>query len=129
MNARILIVDDDDNNRQLLQIMLVPEGYLLSTAASGEEALSTVGEEPPDLILLDVIMPGMDGYQVATELKGDVATRHIPVIMLTAMDDRDARKRGQSVGAAGFLSKPVDRAELCLWVRDLLALHPPRVRD
>jgi len=129
MNARILIVDDDDNNRQLLQILLAPEGYILVTAASGEEALASVAEQPPDLILLDVLMPGMDGYEVAAELKGNLTTKNIPVIMLTAMDDRDARPRWQSAGAQGFLNKPVDRAELCLRVRDLLGLHPRSVRD
>lgn len=127
MNARILIVDDDDNNRQLLGIMLAPEGYLLFTAASGEEALDSVAESPPDLILLDVMMPHMDGYQVVTELKRDIATKHIPIILLTAMDDRDARTRGKIAGAQGFLRKPVDRATLCLTVSKLLAIHPAKI--
>jgi PAS domain S-box-containing protein len=120
--ARILIVDDERHNRQLLEVMLAPEGFLLLTAASGEEALAMVAEQPPDLILLDIMMPGMDGYQVAAKLKGNLATKNIPVVMVTALDDRDARVLGLSSGAEEFLSKPVDRAELCVRVRNLLRL-------
>ena len=82
--ARILIVDDERQNRQLLEIMLAPEGFVLLTAASGEEALAMVALEAPDLILLDIMMPRMDGYQAVARIKGNLATRNIPVIMLTA---------------------------------------------
>jgi CheY-like chemotaxis protein len=82
--ARILIVDDERHNRQLLEVMLKPEGFYLLTAASGEEALAMVAMQPPDLILLDIMMPGMDGYQVAAMIKGNPATKNIPVIMVTA---------------------------------------------
>jgi two-component system cell cycle sensor histidine kinase/response regulator CckA len=119
---RVLIVDDERPNRQVLEAMLMPEGVAISTAASGEEALACVGVEPPDLILLDVMMPGMDGYEVARMLKGNAATQNIPVIMITALGDRDARMRGLGAGAEDFLSKPVDRAELCVRVRNLLRL-------
>ncbi len=120
--ARILIVDDERHNRQLLEVMLAPEGYLLHLAESGEEAMACVAEQPPDLILLDIMMPGMDGYEVMSKLKADSATKNIPVIMVTALDDRNARMRGLSTGAEDFLSKPVDRAELCARVRNLLRL-------
>ena len=119
---RILIVDDERANRELLKVMLTPEGFLPLTAASGEEALAMVAQQPPDLILLDIMMPGMDGYQVAAKLKGDLSTRNIPVIMVTALDDRNARMLGLSAGAEDFLTKPVDRAELCVRVRNLLRL-------
>ena len=119
---RILIVDDERQNRQLLEVMLQPEGFLITTAASGEEALARVAEEAPDLILLDVMMPGMDGYQVAGRLKGNLATKNIPVIMVTALDNRTARMLGLSAGADEFLSKPVDRAELVVRVRNLSRL-------
>ncbi len=119
---RVLIVDDERHNRQLLKVMLAPEGFLLQTAASGEEALAMVAQQPPDLILLDVMMPGMDGYQVAASIKGNVATRNIPVILVTARDDRHTRMLGLNAGAEEFLSKPVDRAELCVRVRNLLRL-------
>jgi two-component system, cell cycle sensor histidine kinase and response regulator CckA len=120
--ARILIVDDELHNRQLLEVLLAAEGFLLQTAASGEEALARVAEQPPDLILLDIMMPGMDGYEVAARIKGDLATKNIPVIMVTALDDRHARMLGLSAGAEDFITKPVDRAELCLRVRNLLRL-------
>jgi PAS domain S-box-containing protein len=120
--ARVLIVDDDSHNRELLEVMLEPEGYVLLTASTGEEALQMVATESPDVVLLDVMMPGMDGYQVTTAIKGDYATKNIPVILVTALNDRAARIRGLSLGAEDFLSKPVDRAELCVRVRNLLRL-------
>lgn len=120
--GHILIVDDERHNRQLLEVMLAPAGYLLQTAASGEEALAAVAAQPPDLILLDVMMPGMDGYQVASSIKGNPDTKNIPVIMVTAVDDRHVRMLGLSAGAEDFLTKPIDRPELCLRVRNLLRL-------
>jgi PAS domain S-box-containing protein len=120
--GRILIVDDERQNRQLLEVMLAAEGFIPSAAASGEEALAIIQQQPPDLILLDIMMPGMSGYEVASKIKGNAATRNIPVIMVTALDDRDARMLGLSAGAEDFLSKPVDRAELCVRVRNLLRL-------
>ncbi|MDP9268056.1 MAG: response regulator [Acidobacteriota bacterium] len=120
--ARVLIVDDETRNQQLLQIMLAPEGYLLETANSGEEALAIIARHPPDLILLDVILLGMDGYQVVSQLKADPSTRNIPIIMLTSFEDRNARLLGLNAGAEDFLSKPVDRAELCARIRNLLRL-------
>jgi two-component system cell cycle sensor histidine kinase/response regulator CckA len=120
--ARVLIVDDERHNRQLLEVMLAPEQLVLETAASGEEALAKIAAHPPDLVLLDVMMPGMDGYTVAERIKSAAATRHIPIIMVTALDDRDARILGLNAGAEDFLVKPVDRAELQVRVRNLLRL-------
>jgi two-component system cell cycle sensor histidine kinase/response regulator CckA len=120
--ARILIVDDERHNRRLLEVMLSPEGFRLQTASGGEEALAMVAEQPPDLILLDIMMPGMNGYEVATRLKSHVATKHIPVILVTALDDRNARLLGLNAGAEDFLTKPVDRVELSVRVRNLLRL-------
>jgi signal transduction histidine kinase/DNA-binding response OmpR family regulator len=120
--ACVLIVDDERANRELLKVMLAPEGFLLLTAASGEEALAIVAHQPPDLILLDVMMPGMDGYEVAGKIKGDPATNSVPVIMVTAMDDHKARMLGLSAGVEDFLTKPVDRAELKVRVKNLLRL-------
>jgi PAS domain S-box-containing protein len=119
---RVLIADDERHTRQLLEVMLASEGYQVDEASSGEEALALVARRPPDLILLDVLMPGMSGFEVATELKFRPATKHIPIIMVTAIDDRDARVHGLMAGAEEFLSKPVDRAELCVRVRNLLRL-------
>jgi two-component system sensor histidine kinase/response regulator len=120
--ARVLIVDDERLSREILEAMLTPEGFLLLKAASGEEALAIVAQEPPDLILCDVMMSGMSGYQVARQIKANLATKNIPVIMLTDLDDRHARMLGLNAGAEDFLTKPVDRAELCVRVRNLLRL-------
>ena len=122
--ARILIVDDERKNRELLKVMLEPEGYVLVTADSGDEALVAVAGQPPDLILLDIMMPGMNGYVVTSRIKGDPATRHIPVILLSALDDRNSKMHGLSAGAEDFLTKPVDRTELCAHVRTLLRGAP-----
>jgi PAS domain S-box-containing protein len=120
--AVILIVDDESQNCRLLEALLEPEGYDTRTAASGEEALVSIAKDPPDLILLDVMMPGLDGRQVAKALKIDPATANIPIIMVTAQPDREARLAGLEAGAEDFLTKPVDRVELWLRVRNLLRL-------
>lgn len=120
--ARILIVDDERNDRTLLELLLAPLGYDVVTAASGEQALAMVAVRPPDLILLDVLLPGMSGPEVAEALKREPSTKHIPIIMVTALDDRHARMLGLRAGAEEFLSKPVDRAELSVRVRNLLRL-------
>jgi diguanylate cyclase (GGDEF)-like protein/PAS domain S-box-containing protein len=120
--ANILIVDDEIQNRRLLEILLKPEGYLTRSAANGEDALASIAKSAPDLILLDVMMPGLDGYEIATLLKAQPATAHIPIIMVTAQIDSKARLDGLSAGAEEFITKPVDRAELWLRVRNLLRL-------
>ena len=120
--ACILIVDDERHNRELLEVMLKPEGFILLSAASGEEALTIVARRPPDLILLDVMMPGMSGYDVVARIKTDPHAKSIPVIMLTALDDRNARMLGLNAGAEDFLTKPVDRSELSVRVRNLLRI-------
>jgi CheY-like chemotaxis protein len=119
---RILVVDDERRNRQLLEVMLASEGYQVETASVGSEALDLIRHHPPDLIMLDVMMPGMDGYQVVARIKGDPASKHIPVIMLSALDDRNSRMHGLTAGAEAFLSKPVNRDEMFVVVRNLLRL-------
>ncbi|MEP7369806.1 MAG: response regulator, partial [Dermatophilaceae bacterium] len=118
----ILIVDDEAQNRRLLEALLGPEGYRTRAAAGGKEALASIADDPPDLVLLDVMMPGIDGRQVARAIKADPATRNIPIIIVTAQADREARLAALDAGAEDFLSKPVDRAELWLRVRNLLRL-------
>jgi diguanylate cyclase (GGDEF)-like protein len=120
--ATILIVDDDGPNRRLLEVLLGPEGYVTRTAGGGSGALASIADHPPDLILLDDKMPGLSGQQVAKTLKADPTTRNIPIIMVTIQTDREARLAALEAGAEEFMSKPVDRAELWLRVRNLLRL-------
>ncbi|MBV5344568.1 MAG: response regulator, partial [Rhodoferax sp.] len=120
--ATILIVDDESRNVRLLEALLRPEGYLMRSAASGKEALASIEQQAPDLILLDIMMPEMTGYEVAGALKANPGTANIPIIMVTALTDRDARLAGLNAGAEEFLTKPIDRAELWIRVRNLLRL-------
>uniref|UniRef100_UPI0037513C3C response regulator n=1 Tax=Polaromonas sp. TaxID=1869339 RepID=UPI0037513C3C len=120
--ATILIIDDEGKNRKLLEALLQPEGYVTLSAASGDEGLESIAKHAPDLILLDVMMPGMDGYAVASALKASPDTANIPIIMVTARSERSARLAGLTAGAEEFLTKPVDRVELSLRVRNLLRL-------
>jgi putative two-component system response regulator len=118
--SKILIVDDDERNLRLMEALLVPEGYEVIKASDGIEALDKVKEDPPDLVLLDIMMPNMDGYEVAAHLKRDEDTSRIPIVMVTALEDADDRVRALEAGADDFLSKPVDKTELRTRVRTLL---------
>jgi DNA-binding response OmpR family regulator len=119
----ILIVDDQPDNREMLATLLGDEGYRTLQAASGMEAMDQIALESPQLILLDVSMPDMDGYAVATLLKADPKTNGIPIIMVTAHTGRGARVVGLHTGAEDYLTKPVDAPELLLKVRNLLRLR------
>lgn len=121
-SKRVLVVDDDPRNREYLRLLLETEGHAVLEAADGTDAVERARGERPDLILLDAMMPGKDGFQVVRELKSGDSTRSIPVIMVTALDDRAARMRALDCGAEEFLSKPLDRAELWMRVRNLLRL-------
>jgi two-component system sensor histidine kinase/response regulator len=120
--STILIVDDEPKNCKLLETLLRSQGYKTETCFSGEDALQRIAIEQPDLILLDVMMPGLDGCAVAAVLKGDPTTSNIPIIMVTAQYGRGARLAALESGAEEFLAKPVDSAELWLRVRNLLRL-------
>ena len=121
--ALILLVDDEVRNLRLVEPMLAAEGYAVRTAANGAEALEAMQAAPmPDLVLLDVMMPGIDGFEVAARLKSDERTRNVPVIMVTALDDRHSRLKALAAGVEDFVSKPVDRPELVTRVRNLLRL-------
>ncbi|MDQ1724255.1 MAG: hypothetical protein QOG52_1283 [Frankiaceae bacterium] len=121
-DAVILIVDDEERNRRVLQVMLQAEGYVTLVAEDGRSALDVVTLHHVDLILLDVAMPGMNGYEVARILKKDQSAKQIPIIMVTAHVDRETRIAALESGVEEFLTKPVDRAELWLRVRNLLRL-------
>lgn len=120
--TRILAVDDSPLDLQLMEDQLRSEGYLVSSARDGEEALAKVAVEPPDLILLDVIMPKLDGYEVCRRLKADGRTILIPVVMVTSLQATHERIKGIEAGADEFLSKPFNRQELMTRVRSLLKL-------
>ena len=118
---RVLIVDDERKNRQLIEVMLGEDGYQVLTACCGEDALAMIEVSAPDLVLLDVMMPGMDGYQVASRIKGNPATAHIPVIILTSLGDQNSITHGLGAGAEKVLAKPINRAELRACVSALLS--------
>ena len=120
--ATLLIVDDDVDVREMLVLLLQDQGYSTLTASSGEEALAVVAQQAPDLILLDAMLPGTDGFQVARQLKANQSTANIPIIMLSALGEQSARLLGLEAGAEDFLSKPVASDELWLRVRNLLRL-------
>lgn len=120
--AKVLVVDDDEVTRSVIDRVLKFEGYDVSTAADGQAALDAVADSPPDLIVLDVVMPGIDGIEVCRRLKADAATEPIPVLMLSGVTDRDSRLRGVSAGANDYLSKPIDREDFVLRVRNALRM-------
>lgn len=120
MSARVLVVDDIPVNRRLLEAKLAAEFFEVTMAASGAEALAVAAQWSPDVILLDVMMPEMDGFETCRALKANPGTAHIPVVMVTALIDRSERVRGLEAGADDFLSKPVDDATLFARLRALL---------
>lgn len=120
MKPKILVVDDEDRNRRLMEALLVPLGYEVLLAADGEEALRKVQETPPDVILLDVMMPGISGFDVAKQLKENEETRIIPIVMVTSLQDVENRIKAIEAGADDFLSKPVDKTELQARVHSLV---------
>lgn len=117
---KILVVDDHPSSRMTAVALLSVEGYDVLEAENGAAALACVSKTQPDLILLDVMMPGMDGYEVCRRLKQDEHTRLIPVVFVTALNDRRARLRGIEEGGDDFLSKPFDQLELSARVRSLI---------
>ena len=122
MTARILVVDDIEANVRLLEAKLSAEYYEVLIAYDGPTALAIAAKEKPDIVLLDVMMPGMDGFQVCRRLKDDPETRHVPVVLVTALDGRADRIAGLEAGADEFLTKPIDDVMLFARVRSLTRL-------
>jgi DNA-binding response OmpR family regulator len=120
---KILIVDDDPPTRETLTTLLSDGSYELVTATNGTEALTIASELLPDLILLDVMMPVVDGFEVCRRLRADPRLAEVPIIMLTALDDRASRLRGLEAGADDFLNKPFDGSELRTRVRTITRLN------
>ncbi len=117
---KILVVDDEDRNLRLLEAILLPLGYEVILAQDGEEALKKVRERPPDVILLDIMMPGMDGFEVARLLKEEEDTRIIPIVMVTALREVGDRVKALEIGVDDFINKPVENTELRARVQSLL---------
>jgi putative two-component system response regulator len=120
--ARVLIVDDEQALSGLLERLLKSKGYVVAIAADGPAALQAVVHDPPDVILLDVVLPGMDGFTICRRLKNDPVTRLTPVILITGLADRESRIKGLAAGADDFLTKPVDGQELLARVGSLARL-------
>lgn len=120
--AKILVVDDTPRNVKLLADLLGVKGYAVMTAASGREALAKIDEALPDLVLLDVVMPEMSGYEVCRAIRENPATKMLPVVMVTALDPAVERVKGIEAGADDFLSKPINQPELLARVRSLLRI-------
>lgn len=119
---KILVVDDLEANAQGLAKLLTLEGYCVSTASNGADALELIAREPPDIVLTDLVMPGLTGFDVCRHVKGNPATRLIPVVLITAFGDSDDRVEGINAGADDFLSKPINATELKARVRSLIKL-------
>jgi diguanylate cyclase (GGDEF)-like protein/PAS domain S-box-containing protein len=123
LTGRLLIVDDIANNRKTLEALLSPLGCTIALAADGPDALAQAAATPPDVVLLDVMMPGMDGFEVCRRLRADPQLADVPVILITSLDDRDSRLLGLEAGADDFVSKPFDRDELRARVRTTVRLN------
>src|SRR5262245_34541407 len=122
MTARVLVVDDILANVRLLEAKLSAEYFDVVTAMNGTEALESIQRTKPDIVLLDVMMPGIDGVEVCRRIKDDAHTHHIPVVMVTALDQPEDRVKGLEAGADDFLTKPVNDVALFCRVKSLVRL-------
>jgi DNA-binding response OmpR family regulator len=123
---RVLVVDDDQDMSAFLVRLLAQQGLKAEAVNDGYAALAAIAADPPDLVLLDVQMPGPDGFEICRRLKASEATALMPVVLVTALEDQDSRVRGIQAGADDFLSKPVHREELLARVKTLRRLHETR---
>lgn len=123
LDATILVVDDDPTGQMALESLLIGQGYILQFAATGEEAYTKTVLLKPDLILLDVMMPGMDGFETCQRIRNNPTVGQVPIIMVTALDDQDSRLQGIKAGADDFITKPYNRAELRARISTIIRLN------
>ncbi len=129
-SSRVLIADDIQQNRELLEAYLADEGYEILMASDGQQTMQLVDKHQPDLILLDIMMPRMSGYEVCSQIKGDPARRGILVLIVTALNETGDIEKAVNAGCDDFLTKPVNRLELRTRVRSLLRVrHLANERD
>ena len=121
--GRVLVVDDQDTNRLLLRDLLEAQGHEVIEAVDGSEALQQVATTAPDVVLLDIGMPGMDGFEVCRHIKAEPTTASIPVLLVTALSQRDQRLLGIGAGANDYITKPIDQSDLALRVRNAVRMH------
>jgi cyclic di-GMP phosphodiesterase len=120
--ARVLVVDDEPAVATVFRKLLTHEDFVVEVATDGPSALTAIARQPPDVVLLDVRMPGLDGFEVCRHIKREPATRLTPVVLITALTDRDSRIKGRQAGADDFLTKPVDLQELLARTRSLVRI-------
>lgn len=125
MGKRILVVDDDPTSLKLLDLILNKEGYQVMTASNGLEALRKARLESPDLLILDVMLPGFDGFEICHRLRTEPATATMPIMMLSSKQQKSDQDAASKVGANAFLAKPVDRTALLTKVAELLGDQKP----
>ncbi len=118
---RILIVEDEESLLKLESILLSSRGYAVAGVTDGKSALDYIAATPPDLIILDIVLPGMDGFEVCQMIKADPSTRHIPVVMLTAKKSTQDRDKGLEAGASAYVTKPFKSARIIEIIQGLLA--------
>ncbi len=124
MTSIVLVVDDEDMTRKLLRLMLERDGFTILEAEDGQQALEVIAESKPDIVILDVMMPNMDGFTTCQELRSQPETAELPIILLSARSQTEAVRAGLESGADRYMTKPISKPELVQTITDLLAGVP-----
>lgn len=128
-NKTVLVVDDEPDIRLILQARLEAAGYRVETASNGLEALNRIRTQPPDLVILDLMLPGMDGFAVCAMLKRDQRFSHIPIVILSARSQAQDKKTGTSLGADAYITKPFQPQELLSTIEQLIGQRTPAASE
>jgi CheY-like chemotaxis protein len=124
--AKILIIDDEERNRKLLEVLMAADGHEVVSVADGQAGVREAASIAPELIILDVMMPGMDGFEVARALRNNPLTQDIPILVASSLDDAASRKRMMAIQIDAFLIKPIDRWELSKQIAEILNARQDR---